>query len=180
MTRRTRRWFLWGAPMAALASLYGLGCGGGHKGIPIPPGNRFQPAVYPGDWLGDWHNTTYATTGSAKITFTNDTPTSTLTIRHELGGSVLGLGTATPETFQGTYTSTGITMTGTSARFGDMTLTIQENGSFVGSGVNLPNPAISRVDFNGVITPSRIDINYTVTFAIGTVARGNASVVKQP
>lgn len=181
MTKTTRRWFVTGLSALALAGFAMTGCGGGGQAdISVPSGNRFEPASYPGDWTGDWNNTTFGSTGSAKITFTNDGAASKLTIRHELGGNILGLGAATPETFEGTYTATGITMTGSSTRFGEMTLTIDNEGRITGQGVNVPNPTIDRVDFTGVITPTRIDINYTVTFAVGPAAKGTASVVKQP
>ena len=163
-----------------LLGLWGIGCGGGSKTINVPPGNTFQPTVYPGDWTGTWNNTTYGTTGSAKLTFTNDSGLSKLTIRHELGGNVLGSGAPAPETFEGTYTTSGITMTGTSTRFGAMTLTIASDGRLTGSGVGTSNPSITRVDYTGVITPTKIEINYTVTFLGGTVARGNAILNKAP
>jgi hypothetical protein len=118
-----------------------------------------------GAWEGQWVNTTFGSQGAAHMKITADITQKTFQIVSDLDGNVLGGSDPDPITLEGTYTDTEFNITTTTTTFGDLTVTIDGQGNFSGSTVNLPNQNIERVDFNGGVTPETITINYTVTFS---------------
>ncbi len=118
-----------------------------------------------GVWEGQWVNTTFQSQGAAQMKITADATQNTFQIVSDLDGNVLGGTDPDPITLNGTYTDTEFNITTTTTTFGDLTVTIGNQGNFNGSTVNLPNPNIERVDYNGVASPETITINYTVTFS---------------
>ncbi|MCJ7801185.1 MAG: hypothetical protein MUP82_02375 [Candidatus Marinimicrobia bacterium] len=125
---------------------------------------------YVGNWEGQWTNTTFNSTGAANLVVTADTEQKTVQFVIDVDGFVLGGADPDPDpvTLGGTYSDAGINISSTVDTFGDLTLTIDDEGNISGSAINVPNPNIDRIDFNGVATPETMTINYVVTFAAYT------------
>ena len=139
---------------------------------PIQDTNAFSacappPDAFVGTWTGNWVNNTFSTSGPASMVVTVDTASQTVSVTVTLGGNVLGGTAPPPQTFTGSYATGSVVFSIVSAVFGNINATINSSGILSGSATNLPNPNISRVDFNGTVTPLQITINYTVTFAGG-------------
>lgn len=131
-----------------------------------------------GNYTGSWLNQTFGSTGAASLVVSVDESAKTMSFTLDLDGNVLG-GTDPPaETFTGSYTATTVTVTGTSAVFGDVTLTGTVDG-FTGSGQNVPSAGIDSVDFTGTATDTQIILNYTVNFVGGGSAVGVITLNKQ-
>lgn len=120
---------------------------------------------YVGDWVGQWTNTTYNSTGAANLVVTADTEQKTVQFVIDVDGNVLGGADPDPITLGGTYSETGINISSTVGTFGDLTLTIDDEGNISGSAINVPNQNIDRIDFTGTVTSETMTINYTVTFS---------------
>jgi len=120
---------------------------------------------YVGNWVGQWTNTTFNSTGAANLVVTADTEQETVQFVIDVDGFVLGGADPDPITLGGTYNETGINISSTVETFGDLTLTIDEDGNINGSAINVPNPNIDRIDFTGTVTSETMTINYTVTFS---------------
>ncbi len=138
---------------------------------PTPTGTP-GPAAFAGNWTGAWVNASFATTGPASLSVAVNTPAQTFQFTLALGGNVFGADTPPPQTLSGTYTGAGATITGHSALFGDVTVSIGSNGAVSGQAVNVPNPQISRIDFVGTANPQAISLTYVIQFTTGGIATG--------
>lgn len=155
------------------------GCMGGDGSVVAPP--AFLGSNYAGSYNGTWTNTTFSTTGASKLTIVANDPTKTGSATWDLDGQVLGSTNPPPETFNGTFNDNGFTFSGTSATFGNFTITVNRDGTASGSATNIPNTMISRVDFNGTATPHLIQLNYSVKFSVaggGGTAVGTVSMTR--
>jgi len=160
------------------AVVFVSGCGSDSN--TAPPVNLALTDVI-GNWSGPWHNTTFNSTGNTTLGITGDQVAQTASAVLNMTGPVLGGTFGAPETFNGPFTSNGFTFSGTSAVFGTFQLAMDSHGVISGSGTNLPNPLIQRVDFTGNATATTMTINYTVTFAAGggLPAQGTINLTKQ-
>jgi len=132
-----------------------------------------------GNWSGTWRNTTFLSNSTLTAVVTADTVAQTMRVVLDVNGSVFGAGDPPAETFTGTYTpGSGGTITQTSARFGNVSITFNPNGSFTGACTNIPVAGIARFDFTGTMTTSTANLSYTVTFTNGTTAVGTATLTK--
>ena len=129
-------------------------------------------AAFAGTYTGSWNNQTFMTTGSATLVNVINTSAQTFQSTLTLGGNVFGAGTPAPQTFSGSYASGSFSQT--SPLFGNVTINFPSAGVFMGSATNVPNPNISRIDFNGTATSQTIMLNYTITF---TPAAGGGTAV---
>ncbi len=170
--------------MKRVALLVAIGtvfaCSGGDSGGG-GVGATFDAAKYAGNYVGTWNNATFSSTGASKMTITVNAANKTGSAQWDLDGNVLGQNNPPAETFNGTYTSNGFTFSGTSATFGNFTISVNASGVASGSATNVPNAAISRVDFNGTATGTAIDLNYTVRFSAaggGGTATGTVHMTK--
>jgi hypothetical protein len=137
-------------------------------------------ALASGNWNGTWRNTTFGSTGTVTAVVSGDTVAQTARITLDVNGNVFGAGDPAAETFNGTYTpGQGATITQTSARFGNVSLTFTAGGTFTGTCTNVPVAGISRFDFTGSMTTSTANLTYTVTFTSGATAVGTATLTKQ-
>jgi hypothetical protein len=137
---------------------------------PIQDTNAFSacappPESFAGNWTGGWVNNTFGSSGPASAVVTVNTANQTFSATITLGGNVFGVGAPPPQTFTGSYSPGGITFSQTSPVFGNVNATITPDGAITGSGTNIPNPNISRMDFTGTMNPQKITINYTITFS---------------
>jgi hypothetical protein len=158
----------------ALLSVFIAGCGGdGSSSNPV------TATDYVGNWTGTWTNQTFGSTGAATMNITVDQTAKTVTTVLDMQGPVFGSTFGAPETYTGTYTDTGFTLNTTSAVFGTVALTVDSNGNITGSGTNVPNANISRVDFTGTSNGQRFDLTYTVRFVNSSTAVGVLNLTKQ-
>jgi hypothetical protein len=94
-------------------------------------------------------------------------------------GNVFGGPAPPPETFIGTVTAAGITLSGRSVTFGNLLLNIDTNGGVSGSGTNVNSPNVSRFDFSGTWTKAGFNLTYIATLTAGGTASGSFSMSKQ-
>ncbi|HTX90861.1 MAG TPA: hypothetical protein VMC09_06555 [Anaerolineales bacterium] len=137
-----------------------------------------QASQFGGTWAGNWKNTTYGTTGKISATITVQ-PDGTLTADVTLGGNILGIGSPSPLTFDGTYDATGLSFGGPGEPiFGDLAVTVDYAGKLAMEASNLPVPGIAKVSAAGTMTATELKVTYTVTFSTGATAKGTATLKK--
>lgn len=131
-----------------------------------------------GTWSGTWKNTTFGSTGTITMTITIDSVAQTEHVVLDVNGNVFGSSDPPAETFDGSYSSSGVAVSGKSNVFGTGSINITPAGQITGSSTQIPNPAIAKFDFTGTATTAQINITYTVTFTAGGTATGTATLTK--
>jgi hypothetical protein len=137
--------------------------------------------AFAGAWMGSWTNTTFASSGSALLRLSFDLPNQAVQATIDLGGNVFGGVDPPPQTLTGALTDSGIVFAGTSPAFGTYAVTIDGFCSLSGRLTALPNPAIASVDLSGKVTPSGIQVAYTVQFSAlggGGTANGTFTLAR--
>lgn len=132
-----------------------LGCGG----------KPITPAETAGSWTGTWHNATYGSTGAAKNSVTVDETAKTVVFKLDLDGNVFGANDPPEETFSGTFTEAGYTMTGNSATFGALSITVAPDGTLTGSAT----PTRGNVTLTGSVQAAKITVNYSIADPGGAI-----------
>lgn len=133
-------------------------------------------SLFGGNWTGQWKNDTAGTSGGATMTVNVNTSAQTFRVDFDLSGNVFGLADPPAQTFDGTYNSFGGSFTANSAFYGIVSFSINSAGGILGSLTNLPNPAVSRVDFSGTGAPQSITLSYIITFPTGSIATGTLTL----
>lgn len=123
-----------------------------------------------GTYSGSWTNMTFGSSGAATITLSQQADTVSMTI--DLDGNVFGGSNPAAETFSGTSTASGVSYSGPSSLFGDVTLWSDPYGRVQGFGTGIPAAGIDSVIFSGAISPDTIALAYTVLFSGGGSADG--------
>lgn len=136
-------------------------------------------ADYVGNWVGSWHNNTFGSSGPATLAVALDPTSTQMTWTIALQGNVFGGAAPPPETFTGTVSTGGITLSGTSVSFGKLLLNIDLNGVVTGSGTNVNSPNVSRLVFSGTWTAGGFSLTYTATLNAGGTATGTFLMNKQ-
>jgi hypothetical protein len=137
-------------------------------------------AQYAGTYTGTWTNTTFASTGTGSAVVAVNASTSTVTATVSSTGQVLGSASGVPqEIYSGGYGATSMSFSRqTVPVMGDIMMSIDTAGHLILSGVHIPNMAITRWDANGTITANTLNLNFTVTFAVGLPAAGSITMTK--
>lgn len=152
-----------------------LGCGGAGTTVP----QNLDATRLVGNWAGTWNNTTFGSSGPSASTISIDAPTMMLTFSLDLGGNVFGGGDPPAENFTGPISASGFNVSGMSALFGDLTLTVDSQGNLTGSGQNIASPNVSRADFSGTVTETTMNLNYVLQLKPNGTAQGTISFTKQ-
>lgn len=152
--------------------LVGCNTGGGLIGVP------FSGQALNGTYQGTWNNTTFGSSGAAQTVINANDATKSGTLVMNFDGNVLGQGDPPADNFNLTYNDNGLTFSGASNAFGALTMSIDRDGNIQGTGLN-PSATVSRIDFNGSITSTGINLTYVVTFAAGGTATGTVTMPKQ-
>lgn len=144
-----------------------------------PPDTGYDTfAPFAGTWSGTWTNTTYGSTGpiEATIEFNMD---GTGTFTFDAGGVVFGMFDPPAITLSATFDPTGVTidMPGNEF-FGDVTVTINPDGTFTMVGDLVPAQGIAKVEASGTFTETSMEGVYTVFFDGSGVAEGTVSMTK--
>lgn len=79
-----------------------------------------------GRYAGTWTNTTFGSTGTAAIDVKVDRTAFTVAMTLTLGGNVFGAPAPAPETFTFPITLAGVSFTGKSKTFGDLSVTMKD------------------------------------------------------
>jgi len=135
-------------------------------------------APFAGTWSGSWTNTTYGSTGSieATIEFNMD---GTGTFTFDAGGFVFGAFDPPAITFDATFDAMGVTIDMPGDEFfGDVTVTLNPDGTFTMIGDLIPTSGIAKVEATGTFTETSMEGTYTVFFDGNDVAEGTFSMTK--
>jgi hypothetical protein len=135
-------------------------------------------AAWAGSWSGSWTNTTFGSSGSIEATIELD-PDGTGAFTFDAGGFIFGAFDPPSVTFEATFDASGITIDlPGDAIFGDVTVTINPDGTFTMVGDVIPTSGIARVEATGTFSETSIEGIYTVFFDGSGVAEGTFSMSK--
>jgi hypothetical protein len=129
-----------------------------------------------GTWSGSWTNTTFGSTGAIAGDMTVDEDAMELVVNTDVGGNVFGAADPDPELL--VLPIRAGEHTGSSATFGDWTLTIDESGSFSMTAINLPALPGATFTMEGALSDTGIDATYVVDFGSGDPAVGVVTITK--
>ena len=137
-----------------------------------------QVQLYLGEWSGEWHNTTFGSTGAARASTTAE-PDGSATFTVDLDGFVFGALDPNPMTYIGTYTADGVTFEAPGdPLFGDLTIIVTRDGEITIQGELVPIEGIASLFASGTITADEVSLSYTVAFAGGGEAVGEMVLAK--
>ena len=137
-----------------------------------------QAAAFAGKWDGTWNNTTYATTGDIHAVIAVQ-PDGTASIQLRISGNVFGVGSFPTVTYPGRYDAGGFSFRANGDPFfGDLQITIRYSGEVSMTGSALTLPGFLKVNASGSMANGTAELNYTVSFSNGTLAKGKASLAQ--
>ncbi len=151
--------------------------------VEVPPTPTEDPVfqalqAYLGSWSGEWHNITFGSSGAVSATVNADED-GTLTISVDLDGFVFGAFDPDPITYSGNFDAEGAVFTiPGDPLFGDLTITITEDGEVAIVGESVPDERIDKVSAVGTVTPQEISLEYIVGFTTGDSAVGDMTLTK--
>jgi hypothetical protein len=135
-------------------------------------------APFAGTWTGSWTNTTFGSTGAIEANIAFD-PDGTGTFTFDAGGFIFGAFDPPEVTFSASFDASGVTIDlPGDAIFGDVTVTINPDGTFTMVGDLVPTDGIARVEATGTFTETTIEGTYTVFFDGSGVAEGTFSMTR--
>lgn len=135
-------------------------------------------APFAGSWSGSWTNTSFGSTGAieAAIEFNAD---GTGAFTFDAGGFIFGAFDPPSMTFDASFDATGVTIDlPGDAFFGDVSVTINPDGTFIMVGDLVPTDGIARVEATGTFTDTSIEGTYIVFFDGSGVAEGTFTITK--
>ncbi len=133
---------------------------------------------FAGTWSGSWTNTTFNSTGPIEATIEfNEDGTGIFTF--DAGGFIFGAFDPPAITFPATFDATGVTIDLPGDEFfGDVTVTINPDGTFTMIGDLIPSSGIAKVEATGTFTETSMEGTYTVFFDGNGVAEGTFTMTK--
>ena len=140
------------------------------------PAPTVATAFQDGRYAGTWTNTTFGSTGSAVLDVKLDRTAFTAAVTVTLGGNVFGSPAPAPETFTFPITAAGVSFTGKTKTFGDLTVTMKDGkATFKGDNVSA---RVKTFEGTGTYGSGAITMNYTVTLSDGSKAQGTVNLKK--
>lgn len=137
-----------------------------------------QYAAWAGDWSGGWSNTTFGSSGDLTATVAFN-PDGTGSFTFDAGGFIFGAFDPPEVTFDATYDATNVTIDLPGDEiFGDVTVTINPDGTFEMVGDIIPTSGIARVEATGTFSDDSIMGTYTVIFDGSGVAEGTFEMTR--
>jgi hypothetical protein len=131
--------------------------------------------IFAGEFVGQWANSTYGSTGTAFIAVAVDPEAKAATITIDPGGEVFGGGD--PASFEIVLDlSAAPPYVVATPLFGELAVAVQESGAFALEAADVPAAGIASFSANGAATSVSIDLEYTVTFDDGSSARGTVAL----
>lgn len=147
---------------------------------PAEQGMIERARQYQGDWVGQWTNITYGSSGEAVGSITVD-DTGEFTFVIDLGGFVFGMGDPPPMTYVGQVSEQGAILEALGdPLFGDLVMQVTPDGEVTIMGSLIPVEGIASLSATGTITPTEARLDYTVKFAFGDPAQGEVILQKMP
>ncbi|MBN2113340.1 MAG: hypothetical protein JW785_04355 [Acidimicrobiia bacterium] len=133
--------------------------------------------IFAGEWVGEWANTTFGSTGPALLTLAVDVEERTVTLTVDLGGRVLGAGD--PDPFDLVVgLAAAPPYTAETLLFGEVVLEVEASGAFTLEAPAVPAAGIAALSASGDATSIGINLTYTVTFDDGSSAEGTVGLVR--
>ena len=140
------------------------------------PASTLATTFEDGRYAGTWTNTTFGSTGSAVLDVKLDRTAFTVAVTLTLGGNVFGSPAPAPETFTFPITASGVSFSGKSKTFGDLTVTMKDGkATFKGDNVSA---RVKTFEGTGTYGSGAIAMNYSVTLSDGSKAQGTVSLKK--
>lgn len=134
--------------------------------------------AFEGNWVGQWTNTTFGSTGAITATLTIDVATLEATLLLDVDGFVFGTQDPMPFTVVSPLGPTRIEVDHDAPLHGPVRLTL-EPGDFDVSSVNVPADGIDAWTYTGTNTETSHTGTFTVDFSGGGGASGTVNVQKQ-
>jgi hypothetical protein len=134
-------------------------------------------ALLAGDWVGEWNNTTFGSTGSIEVTVIVDTEVGFLLANTDIGGSVFGQVDPEPRTFELDLV-TGPPYERRSGLLGEFTIVIGEDGSFTLTADDVSAEGIATMTITGTLGLAEFSATYVIGFEGGGTAEGTIEVAK--
>lgn len=138
--------------------------------------------AYAGTYTGQWNNTTFGSDGSIEWSLSLDEESGAVVLGVDLGGFVFGASDPDPEEFSLPFADLIAGMgsaTIDSATFGQLQVTVGEDGTIELRGDDVPGDRIASILITGTFTPDGGDLGYVVEFEDGGApAEGTATFTK--
>lgn len=131
----------------------------------------FDPTAFLGTWSGTWTNTTFSSTGAVSLVVAENGGVVTFTL--DMDGNVFGGSDPAAEDFTASFSGSTATLDAkTSTVYGDVTGTLNSNGSVTIHGVNI-NGQVASFTLTGSWSGTQITANVSITFDNASTAAGN-------
>lgn len=133
--------------------------------------------ILAGEWVGDWRNTTFGSTGAVLAGIRVDAAGLTATVTIDLGGAVFGGDDPAPFELV-VDLSAAPPYAATTALLGEITLVVTDTGAFTLEAADVPAAGIATFWATGTAGSERVDLEYTVAFEDGSEAAGRATLLR--
>ena len=141
-------------------------------------GTTFDPSTSTGHYTGQWVDSTLGVSGPATMDITV-TPTNQMaTVTIDAGPNLFGEGDPPSDTFTGSYSNAGVSFSGVSNKFGNVTLTISPTGAVNGNATNVNSSVVDRFTFTGTATSTQLSLNMNVHLINGSSHTGTVTLNK--
>jgi hypothetical protein len=151
--------------------------------ITVNPVSTLTVPQMAGNWAGTWQDTTSGASGNVTLGITVDNTAKTVSYALGMTGAVLGLqfGPPNPETLEGAFTTTSVTLAKTSATFGTIAMTVDTSAVINVTCTSLPSrfSFYNKLEFNGTATATTIQGNFVVRNVVGGINVGTINLTKQ-
>ncbi len=139
-----------------------------------------RASQFAGHWTGTWNNTTFSTTGGLDVNIDVQTDGDAF-ITVDITGNVLGSGGGAQLSIPGRYDDAGLIFDAVQLPlFGTMNIVISWDGTFVMGVVTPPDTDILYVSAQGLANNEQIQITYGISYKLGTLASGTATLSRAP
>lgn len=133
-----------------------------------------------GTYVGTWNDMTFGSSGPITVAIKVGgigAIGSPVVVDFTLGGNVFGGNAPPPQTFTGTVVSLGLSFSGSSTFFGNVTWLLATSGAFTATGVDVPGGNVSSFSASGSIVSNHLSASFHISLLGGMTANGqmNAS-----
>lgn len=108
-----------------------------------------------------------------------NTTNKTATVMADAGPNLFGEGDPPADNFSGSYSSSGVTFSGVSNKYGNVTMTISPTGAVNGGATNVNSSVVDHFTFTGTATSTQLSLNMNVHLLNGTSHTGTVILNKQ-
>jgi hypothetical protein len=145
-------------------------------------GTALNADTYVGNWTGTWTNTTFGSTGAARVVVTKDSARAAgdLHFNVDLDGSVFGGSNPSPENLGATVAEDVATLTATTSNtYGTLSGTLEGDGTISGGGTDVAGQ-VKSYTVTGTWSATAIDADVVISFDDGSAdATAKLALTKQ-